>query len=238
MNQNIVITGAERGFGFALTEAFLTRGWRVFAGQFLADLPDLGKLKLQYPKQLFILPLDVGTNESVEAFAQSVAKLVDHIDMFVNNAAIYSGWNELRSEINYDLIQRTCNVNAIGALRMVNALLPLMDGSELKRLCFVSSEAGSIALSKRKSEFGYCMSKAALNMAVKIMHNHLRPQGYTFRLYHPGWMKSSLGGGGKSTTGDLEPEEAAAFAVPFFTEGRADEDRLAMIDYKGKEWPF
>jgi len=69
------------------------------------------------------------------------------------------------------------------------------------------------------------------------MYNHLRPEGYTFRLYHPGWVRSYMGGQ-KNTQADLEPEEAAAYALPFFLDARADEDRLVLRDYLGREWPF
>ena len=81
------------------------------------------------------------------------------------------------------------------------------------------------------------MSKTALNMAVRIMHNDLHSEGYTFRLYHPGWMRSYMSGA-KGTRGDMEPEEAAAKALPFFLGDREDEERLVMIDHEGLEWPF
>ena len=45
-------------------------------------------------------------------------------------------------------------------------------------------------------------------------------------------------GGHKNTRADLEPEEAAAFAVPFFLDAREDEDRLALVDYQGQEWSW
>ena len=107
----------------------------------------------------------------------------------------------------------------------------------LRRLCFISSEAGSITFAHRKGASGYCMSKAALNMAVRIMHNDLHPEGYTFRLYHPGWMRTYMSGT-KSTRAKMEPEEAATKALPFFLTDREDEGRLALIDYQGLEWPF
>jgi NAD(P)-dependent dehydrogenase (short-subunit alcohol dehydrogenase family) len=119
----------------------------------------------------------------------------------------------------------------------VEAFLPLMDRGRLKRLCFVSSEAGSIDRAERTSWFGYCMSKAALNMEVKILFNHLLPEGYTFRVYHPGWIRSYMGGM-KNMEAPLEPEEAAAKAIPIFLGQREDEDRLVMVDYDGNEWPW
>jgi hypothetical protein len=69
------------------------------------------------------------------------------------------------------------------------------------------------------------------------MFNDLHPTGYTFRLYHPGWMRSYMSGA-KNTRGDMEPEEAAAKALPFFLRDREDEGRLVLIDYQGQEWPF
>jgi hypothetical protein len=81
------------------------------------------------------------------------------------------------------------------------------------------------------------MSKTALNMAVSMLFNRLRPEGYTFRLYHPGWMRSYMGGS-KNTEADLEPEEAAVPAVTYFLRDRADEDRLILRDWQGHEWPW
>jgi NAD(P)-dependent dehydrogenase (short-subunit alcohol dehydrogenase family) len=101
----------------------------------------------------------------------------------------------------------------------------------------VSSEAGSVERSRRTAMYGYCMSKAALNMAVKIAFNHLRPEGYTFRLYHPGWMRTYMGGK-KNLRATLEPEEAAARALIFFLGDRPDEGRLVLVDHEGTVWPW
>jgi hypothetical protein len=74
-------------------------------------------------------------------------------------------------------------------------------------------------------------------MACKIAFNDLRPKGYTFRVYHPGWMRTYMSGK-KGTRGNLEPEEASALALPIFLADREDEDRLVMVDHKGQEWPW
>jgi NAD(P)-dependent dehydrogenase (short-subunit alcohol dehydrogenase family) len=133
-------------------------------------------------------------------------------------------------------MQRLYDVNALGPLRVVEAFLPLLERGQGKRLCFVSSEAGSIARARRTSWFGYCMSKAALNMAVKILFNDLRPRGYTFRLYHPGWIRSYMSGE-KNMEATLEPEEAAILALEYFL-SQQDEQRLVLHDHEGGEWPW
>jgi NAD(P)-dependent dehydrogenase (short-subunit alcohol dehydrogenase family) len=236
MQNTALVTGADRGLGLALCAGLLARGWRVLAGQYMPEWSELAALADQYPGSLHLIALNVGSTSSVRAAVQTAAAITDRIDLLISNAGIGSGRTELGQGLDFAAMQRAFNVNALGAIRIVEVFLPLM-AQGMCRLCFVSSEAGCISLAHRSGQFGYCMSKSALNMAVRIMFNDLHPQGYTFRLYHPGWMRSYMGGT-KSTRGDMEPEEAAAKALPFFLNAREDEGRLALIDYEGQEWPF
>jgi len=229
MMQTAFITGADRGLGFALSAGLLGQGWRVLAGQYLPEWRDLTRLKEQYPDRLFPLSLNVTDAASVQKAAGAAGQITNQVSP-TNLHSISDG-------LDYAEMQRVYDVNALGPLRVVESFLPLMAGSSLKRLCFVSSEAGSIERCTRTAWYGYCMSKAALNMAVKILYNHLRPEGFTFRLYHPGWMRSYMMGV-KNMEAQFEPEEAAANALPFFLTPMADEEQLALVDYEGNEWPW
>ncbi len=239
MTQTAFVTGADRGLGFALTEGLLTRGWRVFANQHRPDWPQLGELSQRFPDSLHVVPLDVNSIESARAASQAVGTLADHLDLLINNAGVGSPTSArtIREAQDYDEMHRMYDINALGPLRVVEAFLPLMDAGGLKRLCFVSSEAGSISRAGRTSSYGYTMSKAGLNMATRILFNHLRPEGYTFRVYHPGWIRSYMSGV-KSTEGKLEPEEAAVPALAYFLDAQIDEDTLVMRDWQGEEWPW
>jgi NAD(P)-dependent dehydrogenase (short-subunit alcohol dehydrogenase family) len=239
MENYAFVTGADRGLGLALCANLLGQGWRVFAGQYMPDWPELAELAARYPGNLTAVPLDVADLESAQAAAQRVGQLAPRLDLLVNNAGVSSPTSRLtiREGLDYAELHRLLDVNAAGALRVVQAFLPLMDLSSLKRLCFVSSEAGSIGRSQRRAWFGYCMSKAALNMGIKILFNDLRPAGFTFRVYHPGWVRSYMGGK-KNMEADLEPDEAATRAIPIFLAQRVDEDRLVLVDYQGVEWPW
>jgi NAD(P)-dependent dehydrogenase (short-subunit alcohol dehydrogenase family) len=239
MSQTAFVTGADRGLGSALVAGLLAQGWSVFAGQHRPDWPELGALASRFPATLHLVPLDVTAIESARAAAAAVSAVVDHVDVLINNAGVTTPTSarSIREPQDYAEMHRVYDVNALGPLRVVEAFLPLTDRSTLKRLCFVSSEAGSIARSTRTQDYGYCMSKAALNMATKILYNHLHPAGYTFRVYHPGWMRSYMSGS-KATAGDLEPEEAAVPALAYFLPPRADEDRLVLRDWLGREWPW
>ncbi|MBX3064303.1 MAG: SDR family NAD(P)-dependent oxidoreductase [Anaerolineae bacterium] len=233
------VTGADRGLGLALCTGLLRLGWRVFAGQHLTAWHELAELRSAYPDRLHLIRLDVTSIESAQAAAQAVASLADHLDLLINNAGVNTPTKTrpIREAQDYDEMKRLYDVNALGSLRAVEALLPLMERGTLKRMCFVSSEAGSIGRAQRKAWYGYCMSKAALNMATRLLFNYLRPDGYTFRVYHPGWIKSYISGS-KGTVGDMEPEEAAAPALNYFLEPLADEDQLVMRDWQGQLWEW
>ncbi len=238
MQQTAFITGADRGLGLALAARLLDQGWRVFGGQYMPAWPDLGALKQRFADSLEVVPLDVADQSSVQAAARATADRTDRVDLLINNAGILgdAAKRTLREPQDYAEMHRQFDVNTLGPLRVVEALLRLTDMGGLKRLCFVSSEAGSIGRSQRKWWYGYCMSKTALNMAVSILFNHLRPEGYTVRLYHPGYMRSYMMGE-KNTAAELEPEEAAAHALGYFL-SEQDEDRLVLRDYRGQEYPW
>jgi NAD(P)-dependent dehydrogenase (short-subunit alcohol dehydrogenase family) len=168
-----------------------------------------------------------------------MGQAVDRLDLVLNNAGVISPTVDrpVEEAQDYDEMHRMFDVNAVGPLRVIDAFLPLMTTSEMKRLAFVSSEAASINRCERDAWYGYCMSKTALNMGVSVLFNKLRPEGYTFRVYHPGWMRSYMGGT-KNAQADMEPEEAAVPAIAYFLRDRADEDRLVMRDWRGREWPW
>lgn len=235
----VFVTGADRGLGLALTAQLLDKGWRVIAGQYLPGWPELAELTQRYPEHLSTVPLDVSSRVSVRAAAETTRGLTDRLDLLISNAGVNSRTSPrtIREEQEYDEMRRLYEVNALGGLRVVEEFLPLLERGAMKRLCFVSSEAGSIGRAHRTSWFGYCMSKAAINMAVKLLFNDLRPQGYTFRLYHPGWVRGYLSGT-KNLQATLEPEEAAAPALAHFLGARDDEDELALYDWQGERWPW
>jgi NAD(P)-dependent dehydrogenase (short-subunit alcohol dehydrogenase family) len=236
--RKVLITGADRGVGRALAEVFLKEGWMVCAGQFMKEWEELGLLKKSFPDTLHIVPLDVSSDDSAATAFGIVSALTDSLDMLVNNAGIGGGAGDIFSLENVKKGIAIYNINCLGPLRITNAFLPLMEHPEsLKRLCYVSSEAGSIGVCFRRDGFIYPMSKTALNMAIHLLYKELFPRGYTFRMYHPGWIRSYMSGK-KSTAATYEPEETAVPAVRFFIDPQMHEDILRVIDNENTIWPF
>src|SRR5262249_6485090 len=128
---------------------------------------------------------------------------------------------------------RTLDINAIGPLRVVQAFLPLLRRGSSPLLVNVSSEAGSIGLSGRDREFDYCMSKAALNMATRLLHNYLSGAVRVLAL-HPGWMRTAMAGPHAA----LDPQAVAEMVSErLLSEPPAPSDAL-FIDHRGDPLPW
>jgi NAD(P)-dependent dehydrogenase (short-subunit alcohol dehydrogenase family) len=148
--------------------------------------------------------------------------------------------NLYEPDMDLEQVWNSFRVNALGPVCLVESLLPLLDRGKMKRLCFVSSEVSCIVLMKHRgdSPYPYPMSKAALNMGVRILHNQLYSQGYTFRLFHPGWMKRRMQDGTLSEEARYDPDYIGDIGAKYFETPLRDEHRLVMVDYSGYEWTY
>jgi NAD(P)-dependent dehydrogenase (short-subunit alcohol dehydrogenase family) len=238
---SVIITGADRGFGLSLCREFLSRGWTVFGGKFLNDYNFLEQ-ECEKNRNFHFVPLDVSDRESVAKARDFVAEKTGSLDMLISNAALMGQVQCSIDEPPMDLQapwEYFC-VNALGPTIMVEYFLPLLDKGSVKRLCFVSSEVSCISLMKHRigNSYPYPMSKSSMNMSVRLMHNLLFPQGYTFRLYHPGWMKKQEPDGSLSEFAVHDPAITAVHAAKYFDTPLGDEHRLVMYDYMSQEWPY
>jgi NAD(P)-dependent dehydrogenase (short-subunit alcohol dehydrogenase family) len=238
---NVIITGADRGLGFALCKEYLSRGWTVFGGKFIDDYNLLEQEREKNPA-LQIVPLNVGDAASIAKARDFVAERTDSIDMLISNAALMGEVKCSIDDLPMDLQApwNSFRVNALGPALMVENFLPLMDKGKMKRLCFISSEVSCILLMKYRagSSYPYPMSKSSMNMGIRLMHNLLYSQGYSFRLYHPGWMKRQMTDGTLSEWAALNPADTATHSAKYFETPLGDEQRLVMYDYQSQEWPF
>ncbi|MCL2243016.1 MAG: SDR family NAD(P)-dependent oxidoreductase [Treponema sp.] len=238
---NVVISGADRGLGLSLCREFLKRGWKVFAGKYLEDYNLLDDLRKDN-SNLYIIKLDVSSADSITAFKNEVLKITDSISMLISNAALMGPvkCDLYDPPMDLEAVWASFSVNALGPVCLTESFLPLMDRDALKRLCYISSEVSSITLMKHRgdSPYPYPMSKASLNMGVRLLHNQLYPQGYTFRLFHPGWMKRRMQDGTLSESALYDPDFTGEIAARFFETPLDDELRLVMVDYNGYEWTF
>lgn len=238
MSKFACVTGADRGLGYDLTLQLLNKQYTVFAGRYLKEWEAQERIPVELQKRLVPIDLDVSDDESVRKAGQRISEHTDRLDLLINNAGI--GGNQdasILGEIDYELIHRMYNVNAVGPLRMVQSLIHLLLKGESKLVVNVSSEAGQINQTWREGWYGYCMSKAALNVQSNIIHNQLRKLGGKVLVIHPGWMKTYMSG--KRNEGAAITSEESAFHIMntierYLTE-EADRVHPAFLDYTGNE---
>jgi len=186
-----VVTGAGRGIGLELTRLLVDSGRTVVACPRTAGGPELAALG----PRVHEVALDVADEDSVAAGAAAIARRVEHVDLLFNNAGVYPDEESAGIE-QADLVgaARAFEVNALGPLRVVRALLGLLRRGSGKRLVQVTSLMGSIQDNTAGGSYGYRMSKAALNMATRNLALELGPEGFTVVAIHPGWVRTRMGG--------------------------------------------
>ncbi len=193
MSKTVLITGANRGIGLALTKIHLNRGDTVYAAcrHSSDELNDSGAKILE--------GIDVSSQDCVEDLKNKIEGI--EIDILINNAGIFK--NETLDDMNFENIQKQLNINAIAPLRLTHSLLTnLHNGSKVG---LITSRMGSIKDNGSGSYYGYRMSKAALNAAGKSLANDLKAQGISIAILHPGFVSTRMVNFG----GDVSPEESA-----------------------------
>ena len=188
-----LITGANRGIGFALVQEYLAQGWRVIA-VCRKSSPELDATGAQV-----IAGIDVTSAQAIQNMLQTIAGA--KIDLLINNAGILQ--HEQLGDIDESTITQQFLVNAQAPLLVTEALLRnLNEGS---KIAFITSRMGSIADNTSGGYYGYRMSKAALNAAAKSLSIDLKPRGIAVGILHPGYVQTAMVNFG----GDISAAESA-----------------------------
>jgi NAD(P)-dependent dehydrogenase (short-subunit alcohol dehydrogenase family) len=170
----VLVTGAGRGIGRAITEEFIRRGHRV-----IGTARNTGSLDgLDVAQKL---ALDVTDDASVAA-AFDAAGDVDIV--IVNPAEIFYAAVEA---IPLDELQRLFNLNTVGALRVAQAALPQMRTRREGKLLFMSSVLGRVVLPNGAA---YAATKWALEALVETLAIETAPFGVQTTLLEPGAVSS------------------------------------------------
>lgn len=220
-----LVTGANRGIGLEFAKQLTERGFTVIGTarqpEEAADLKALGARVLQ---------LDVTDSASVAAMASALDGVA--IDLLINNAGIVGHVAGSIVETDWDQIGMTLEVNAIGPMRVTQALLPNLLAGNGKTIVQITSIMGSIKANPGNYH-GYSASKAALNMLNSLLAKELAGEGVTAVVIHPGWVKTRLGGEGAQITRD-ESVAGMLEVIDHLTPAKTGR----FFDYKGREMPW
>lgn len=201
-----VITGANRGIGLELSRALKAQGWSVI-GACRKSSSELEALDVE-----IVSGVDVGSDEGAKTLADALKGKT--VDLLINCAGILQS-NALGA-LDFDSMRAQFEVNSLGPLRITSALLPnLQDGS---KVALITSRMGSVSDNTSGGQYGYRMSKCALNIAGASLAVDLRPKGIAVALLHPGFVRTEMTGG----NGLIDAPESAAGLL-----ARIDELNLA-----------
>ncbi len=215
------ITGASRGIGREFVRQYRAAGWRVIAS---CRDPEGSGLEGE------VLPLDVADPVSVAAVGKALAG--ETIDLLINNAGISGVRGASVGSIPFDAWEEVLRVNTLGPLRVAEALLEPVARSDRRLMVFLTSGLGSIGQGGG-GYYLYGSSKAALNKAVKSLSVDLRPRGIGCLLFHPGWVRTDMGG--PSAAVSVEKSVRGMMNV---IDRWTPADTGTFVDYTGRTIPW
>ncbi|PTL82305.1 SDR family oxidoreductase [Vitiosangium sp. GDMCC 1.1324] len=226
------ITGASRGLGLEFVRQLLNRGDSIDAGvRSPAEAQQLQGLVREAGGRLRVHGLNVSDPKSVDAFAAAVEQ-GEPLDVLINNAGVY-GKDGTLTGLDYASMADTFAVNTLGPLRLTAALLPALRRGSARRIIHISSQMGSIGENGMGGSYGYRISKAAMNMAMRNMHLELRAEGFVTISLHPGWVQTDMGG----PQAPLRPEESVRGMINVIDRLKA-EDGGRFFSHEGQELPW
>jgi NAD(P)-dependent dehydrogenase (short-subunit alcohol dehydrogenase family) len=189
MKKTWFITGASRGFGRVWAEAALERGDQVAATA--RNLADVSALTEKYGDAVLPLALDVTNAAQVNQAVEQAHKHFGRIDVLINNAGI--SLLAATEEASDEQILNLFNINYVGMVRVLRAVLPIMRRQGSGRILGISSGLGITTLPL----IGYY---AATKWAVEAMHESLaaeiKPYGIHVTLVEPGAYATDFGKSG------------------------------------------
>ena len=209
---------------------YLQRGDEVFAACRNPDQAD--QLQASKADNLHIITLEVTDPASIEAAHAAVSAQTDALDLLINNAAIFGGPNDRLGKLNFDGLLERFKTNSAAPILIAQRFRDLVARGTNPKMVSITSGNGSIGDSKPGSDaYGYCASKAALNMFMHTLSFDLKE--VTTLVIDPGWVQTDMGGPNAWFT----PAESISQVIAVI-DGATLEDTGKFLRWDGQEVPW
>jgi NAD(P)-dependent dehydrogenase (short-subunit alcohol dehydrogenase family) len=186
----VLLIGASRGLGLALAQEWARDGRQVVAtvrGSGRTPLHDLADTRAE---EIEIETVDITEPAQIAALHDRLADR--RFDLLFVNAGVTNRPDGTVAETATDEFNRVMVTNALGPLRVIEALQDLVEPGGT--IGVMSSGQGSVAGNERGGHEVYRGSKAALNTFMRSYDARHRGEGRTLVLMAPGWVRTDLGG--------------------------------------------
>lgn len=222
-NKIALITGANKGIGFACARQLGKMGYTVLIGarDESRGKEAAGTLKSEGIDAVPVI-LDITRQDTMNSTLRFIENEYGRLDVLVNNAGIFLEKGILPSKLDLQDLKETFEVNFFGIFALTMALLPLLRDSAAGRIVQVSSGQGSLTRASGNDsgrlQLAYNCSKAALNMMTIQLAKEFAGTPLKINSAAPGYTMTDMNEGKGSRTVD----EAAEIIV-----------RLATLDDNG-----
>ncbi len=187
---------------------------------------------------LTILAADLADPATIGGCVAEAMQAMGGIDVVLNNAGVNAmSYPDGRGTLAVDTLSAgpmhgIFAVNTIAPLLVVQAALPELRRSAFPRIVNISSWIGSIH-GAGSGNYAYATSKAALNMATRLLAHELAGDDIVVMAVNPGWMQTAMGG----SRAELRPEESARGVVDLI-ERSGPHHSGRFLQWDGTEHPW
>lgn len=187
-----LVTGASRGLGLAIAEAYLRAGARVVLAardpeRLAAAAAALGRA-LDARERVLVVPADVTCPEAVETLVERTRAAFGRLDILVSNAGVQGPIGSLEA-IDWVDWTRAVETNLYGAALLFRAVLPLMKAQRAGKIVQLS---GGGATSPMPRMTAYAASKAALVRLVESVAEDVKGFGIDVNALAPGALATDM----------------------------------------------
>ncbi len=224
----VLVTGASRGLGLEFVRQYRADGWEVIATcRDPSRAPDLEQSGAE------VHALDVTDDVALSGLGRSLTGRT--IDVLINNAGIYplKGPQGSFGDIPPEPWMETLRTNVVAPWKVAETFVANLERAERPVLATVSSKMGSIGDAASPGSVVYRSSKAGVNMVIKSLSIELGPRGIICLAFHPGWVRTDMGGPNALIT----PEQSIT-GLRSLIAAATPADNGRFLAYDGAEVPW